>query len=131
MEELPAPWNRTVTWIDSSDKLEDNHDERFGYGKGSENVGHVGASNRAEVDLICHMLRNLVENDNALEQLQGWFSSDGVPPIGIIAGYRKQVTAIQDRLDTDCLGLLGFVTWLKLTLLMLIKGQKTVLSFYR
>ncbi|HDY7429174.1 TPA: AAA family ATPase, partial [Vibrio vulnificus] len=94
---LPAPWQKTVTWLNTSDLREDDL-SKLSTPSGSK---VYGARNSAEVDLICTSLKRLIENDGALAKLHGWAVEDKAPPIGIITGYRHQVNAIRERLDTD------------------------------
>ncbi|WP_349921883.1 AAA domain-containing protein [Aeromonas veronii] len=100
MKDLPKPWNRTVTWLDSSKSYEDDLRGTLTLG-GSRKSKPTGARNSVEVDLICMSLRRLIAHPDALEQLHTWASEDNAPPIGIITGYRRQVQAIRARLDTD------------------------------
>ncbi|QUS54600.1 AAA domain-containing protein [Pseudovibrio brasiliensis] len=102
MKQLPSPWNRTVTWLDTSEFQEENTKREAPSGMVSAMPDKLeGASNIGEVELICQALKVLVEDASTLEQLHVWAAEDKAPPIGIITGYRKQVAAIQERLDTD------------------------------
>ncbi|WP_368043496.1 AAA domain-containing protein [Vibrio antiquarius] len=94
MNKLPSPWQKTVTWLDTSELREDKLTKN-----GNSRV--YGARNTAEVDLICTSLRKLAESEESLIKLHEWNSKDNAPPIGIITGYRHQVNAIRERLDTD------------------------------
>lgn len=85
------PWNKVVSWIDTSDKnlVENNENKKI--------------SNKFEVDLICKLLVNLFKNNKDIyELMDGWLLEDkGNPPIGIITGYAGQVSAINMKFDTN------------------------------
>lgn len=85
------PWNKVVSWIDTSDKniLENNENKKI--------------SNAFEVDLICKLLINLFKNNEGIYELMDtWLKVDnGNPPIGIITGYAGQVAAINTKFDTN------------------------------
>ncbi len=89
MSSLPTPWNRTVSWIDTSDsKLQET------------NIGK-GIANEVEVNLLCSLLRQLVDDEQAMGQLRQWNDNDTTPAIGVITGYRKQVELLQMRLESE------------------------------
>lgn len=85
------PWNKVVTWIDTSAK------------QTTENNENKKISNKFEVDLICKLLVNLFKNnDDIYELMDKWLLEDnGNPPIGIITGYAGQVLAINMKFDTN------------------------------
>lgn len=89
MSSLPAPWDRTVSWVDTSDSkiLETNVDK--------------GIANEVEVNLLCSLLRQLVDDKKAMLQLRQWNDRDTTPAIGVITGYRKQVDLLQNRLESE------------------------------
>ncbi|XOO20557.1 AAA domain-containing protein [Edwardsiella ictaluri] len=89
MSSLPTPWDRTVSWIDTSDSkvLETNISK--------------GIANEVEVNLLCSLLRQLVDDEQAMLQLRQWNDADTTPAIGIITGYRKQVELLQKRLESE------------------------------
>ncbi|MCG9647969.1 AAA domain-containing protein [Vibrio brasiliensis] len=89
MSELPTPWNKTVSWIDTSG---DQYLET--------NTKKGGVSNEAEVDLLCSLLQQFVAAPGTMDKLKEWDKSDSNPPIGIITGYRKQVELLEHRLDS-------------------------------
>ncbi|BBM64081.1 hypothetical protein VA249_18150 [Vibrio alfacsensis] len=89
MKSLPAPWNKTVSWIDTSGNC---------YLENKATKGG-GVSNEEEVELISSLLRELVNTDGTVEQLKEWDKKDSTPPIGIITGYRKQVELLEHRLE--------------------------------
>jgi len=89
MESLTAPWNKTVSWIDTSG---DSYLE-------SKEFKGGGVSNEAEVELLSSLLRELVNTDGVAEKLKEWDKKDSTPPIGIITGYRKQVELLEHRLE--------------------------------
>ncbi len=88
MQGLPAPWNKTVSWIDTSDS------------PSLETIVDKSIANEAEVNLLCSLLQKFVEQPGALDKLKIWDKSDATPPIGIITGYRKQVELLQRRLES-------------------------------
>ncbi|MCG3471633.1 AAA domain-containing protein [Xenorhabdus bovienii] len=88
MQQLPAPWNKTVSWIDTSENSL------------LETVVDKGIANKAEVDLLCNLLQTLIEYPGALDELKAWDKTDATPPIGIITGYRKQVELLQKRIES-------------------------------
>ncbi|WP_322528800.1 AAA domain-containing protein [Salinicola sp. LHM] len=90
MKQLPSPWDRTVTWLNTS------HSPQL-----EQNLGKFGVANLAEIDLVCSLLQQLTEDSEAMEHLRAWSHDDRLPPIGIITGYRKQVDALRQRLDSD------------------------------
>lgn len=89
MSSLPTPWDRTVSWIDTSDSkvLETNISK--------------GIANEVEVNLLCSLLRQLVDDEQAMLQLRQWNDADTTPAIGIITGYRKQVELLLKRLESE------------------------------
>lgn len=90
MAKLATPWEKVVTWIDTSSPQR------------NENIIDKGVFNKTEVDLICSLLRTLLDSsDGVLDKLRHWAKEDTIPPIGIITGYSKQVSAIQKMMETD------------------------------
>ncbi len=88
MQELPAPWHKTVSWIDTS-------------GNSSfETIVDKGIANEAEVNLLCSLLQEFVAQPGTVDKLKEWDKSDATPPIGIITGYRKQVELLQKRIES-------------------------------
>lgn len=88
MQKLPAPWNKTVSWIDTS-------------GNSSlETIVAKGIANEAEVNLLCSLLQTFVAQPGTMDNLKEWDKNDATPPIGIITGYRKQVELLQKRLES-------------------------------
>lgn len=88
MQELNVPWNKTVTWIDTSDDL-----------SLETNTGQ-GIVNEAEVNLLYSLLQKFIAQPNIIEKLKEWDNNDATPPIGIITGYRNQVDLLQKRLES-------------------------------
>ncbi|ACQ93525.1 NERD domain protein [Tolumonas auensis DSM 9187] len=88
MKSLPEPWNKSVSWIDTS-----------GNGYLEKNTAKGGVSNDAEVELLSSLLHELVSIDGTVEQLKMWGKNDSTPPIGIITGYRKQVELLELNLE--------------------------------
>ncbi|WP_340700275.1 AAA domain-containing protein [Vibrio harveyi] len=93
MASLPAPWNKTVSWIDTSGDnfIEDD----------ISSSGKPGVSNEAEADLLYSLLQNLFSDPEAVKQLKAWNDKDSTPVIGIITGYRKQVELLEQRLEVS------------------------------
>ncbi|MEZ8192593.1 AAA domain-containing protein [Vibrio sp. 1F279] len=89
MSKLTSPWSHTVTWLNTS-----RHESDLG-------GGSEGIMNEGEVGLICRSLQSLIGSPRAMSELQDWFKKDKVPPIGIITGYRRQVEALRERIDTE------------------------------
>lgn len=90
MKSLPVPWNKTVSWIDTS-----------GCGYLENNIPKGGVSNEAEVELLSSLLHELINIDGAVEKLKIWDKNDSTPPIGIITGYRKQVELLEHNLENS------------------------------
>ena len=90
MKSLAMPWNKTVSWIDTS-----------GNGYLENNTSKGGVSNEEEVELLSSLLHELVSSELTIEQLKEWDKNDSTPPIGIITGYRKQVELLEHRLETS------------------------------
>ncbi|HCE3365252.1 AAA domain-containing protein [Vibrio owensii] len=90
MQSLPTPWNKTVSWVDTSSI--NSREENLGKGK--------GIANTVEVDLICGLLKSLIKNPESIEKLREWDKTDSTLPIGVITGYRKQVKLLQSKLDS-------------------------------
>jgi serine/threonine protein kinase len=88
MSKLPAPWNKTVSWIDTSES------------KAFETNANKDIANEAEVDLLSGLLEQLVADGTAMEYLREWNEKDSTPAIGVITGYRKQVELLQQRLES-------------------------------
>ena len=88
MGELPTPWDKTVSWIDTSES------------KALETNANKGVANEAEVDLLSGLLEQLVADGKAMEQLREWNEKDPTPAIGVITGYRNQVELLRQRLDS-------------------------------
>ncbi len=88
MQELPTPWNKTVSWIDTSGN------------SALETIVDKGVANEAEVNLLCSLLQKFVAQPGTLDKLKEWDKSDATPPIGIITGYRKQADLLQKRLES-------------------------------
>ncbi|MDQ9286419.1 AAA family ATPase [Escherichia marmotae] len=89
MSSLPAPWDRTVSWIDTSDS------------KVQETSIGKAIANDVEVNLLCSLLRQLVDDEQTMVQLRQWNDKDTTPAIGVITGYRKQVELLQRRLESE------------------------------
>ncbi|WP_159181059.1 AAA domain-containing protein, partial [Klebsiella pneumoniae] len=58
-------------------------------------------ANEVEVNLLCSLLRQLVDDEQAMGQLRQWNDNDTTPAIGVITGYRKQVELLQMRLESE------------------------------
>ncbi|MGT0149816.1 AAA domain-containing protein [Vibrio metschnikovii] len=54
------------------------------------------------VNLLCSLLRQLVDDEQAVAHLRQWNDGDTTPAIGVITGYRKQVgTSFRERLESE------------------------------
>lgn len=83
--ELPSPWNKGVSWIDTTSEQ----------GEKKANPGYI---NQHEIDLLLQSLRVLVEAD-AVEHLQITVTNEQPYPIGIITMYRAQKNEIETHLN--------------------------------
>lgn len=77
---LPIPWNKTVTWIDSSSPNEAGAEEHKGNGR---------YYNQREVRLLLEALQSL-SSDGCIAQLEQTITTEQPYPIGIITMYRQQ-----------------------------------------
>ncbi|HFJ4328374.1 TPA: AAA domain-containing protein [Serratia liquefaciens] len=84
-DELPAPWNKGVSWIDTTSEQ-------------GEKQAKPGYTNQHEIDLLLHSLRVLVDAD-AVEHLQRTVTNEHPHPIGIITMYRAQKNEIETQLN--------------------------------
>lgn len=87
--ELPYPLNKPVTWIDSGTG------ERALY---EDDDGSGGITNRHEMAVVMHMLRQLSTSD-ALERLRANKTEKQPFPIGIIVMYRAQKQLLEAELS--------------------------------
>lgn len=84
-DELPSPWNKGVSWIDTTSEQ-------------GEKEAKPGYTNQREIDLLLQSLRLLVEAD-AIEHLQRTITNEQPYPIGIITMYRAQKNEIETQLN--------------------------------
>ncbi|WP_233956208.1 AAA domain-containing protein [Pectobacterium versatile] len=84
-DELPSPWNKGVSWIDTTSEQ-------------GEKEANPGYTNQHEIDLLLQLLRVLVEAD-AVEHLQRTVTNEQPYPIGIITMYRAQKNEIETQLN--------------------------------
>ncbi|EME8862487.1 AAA family ATPase, partial [Enterobacter mori] len=84
-DELPSPWNKGVSWIDTTSEQ-------------GEKEAKPGYTNQHEIDLLLQSLRVLVEAD-AVEHLQRTVTNEQPYPIGIITMYRAQKNEIETQLN--------------------------------
>lgn len=87
---LPAPWNKGVTWIDSS--------LAGGKERMSSNNSYF---NEYEVEILMQMLNRFVDPEapEILENLRETVTNEQPYPIGIITMYRGQKELIETRLN--------------------------------
>jgi len=85
-DELNAPWNNAVTWIDSSTN------DDIG-GEQLQDKGRI--INLNEVNILIELLKKLVSDDTA-ERLNSTITPETPYPIGIITMYRAQ----KEEIDT-------------------------------
>ena len=92
LKELAAPWDKSVTWIDTSNS------------NGIEQRHRDGKINELEVDITIEIIYKLIEqlfNTDKYELLESWYISDGkIPPFGIITGYREQRKLMETKLQS-------------------------------
>ncbi|AWH88230.1 AAA domain-containing protein [Limnobaculum parvum] len=83
--ELPPPWNKGVSWIDTTSKQ-------------GEKEAKPGYTNQHEINLLLQSLRVLVDAD-AVEHLQRTVTNEHPYPIGIITMYRAQKNEIETQIS--------------------------------
>ena len=54
-----------------------------------------------ESDIICHQLKCLIEDPNAMGTLKKWSENGTKYPIGIITGYSQQVKELRNRFENE------------------------------
>ena len=86
-QELPKPWDRGVTWIDSTSET----------GETKDKTGYV---NQIEVDSILCLLKKLTDK-SVISNLEALVSNESPFPIGIIAMYRAQRDFIETSLSKE------------------------------
>ncbi|MDB4276326.1 AAA domain-containing protein, partial [Akkermansiaceae bacterium] len=87
---MPSSLERHVMWIDS--------------GAGREERVGTSFVNRHEIDRIIEILEELAANDETVEELVRDAESEALPAaIGIIAAYKAQADAIEERIWTSSL----------------------------
>ncbi|TGF10773.1 AAA domain-containing protein, partial [Escherichia coli] len=86
---LPIPWNKTVTWIDSSSPNEAGAEEHKGNGR---------YYNQREVRLLLEALQSL-SSDGCIAQLEQTITTEQPYPIGIITMYRQQKEEIDNAIS--------------------------------
>lgn len=84
-DELPSPWNKGVSWIDTTSEQ-------------GEKDAKPGYTNQHEIDVLLQSLRALVDAD-AVEHLQHTVTNEHPHPIGIITMYRAQKNEIETQLN--------------------------------
>ncbi|MBY4953721.1 AAA domain-containing protein [Pantoea sp. DY-17] len=87
--ELPSPWNKSVSWIDSSSSSIEGGEERMGNGR---------YYNQREVRLLLDSLQKLA-NDNSINNLKQTITTEQPYPIGIITMYRQQKDEIENAIS--------------------------------
>lgn len=83
------PWNSAVCWIDTSNL---NITEQC--------IG-TSRANQMESDIICHQLKCLIGDPNAMGTLKKWSENGTKYPIGIITGYSQQVKELRNRFENE------------------------------
>ncbi|UNW04109.1 AAA domain-containing protein [Acinetobacter indicus] len=90
LSSLSQPWNKTVTWLDTTQKTSSENS----YKKETR-----GKSNELEAHITIKLIDDLFDQ-NIIDNLLEWYESDAkVPPIGIITGYRNQKELIETGLQ--------------------------------
>lgn len=87
--QLPSPWNKTVSWIDSSSPIHQG---------GEQQKGHGRYFNPREVRLLMDALQELV-SDEIVAQLRHSVTTEQPYPIGIITMYRQQKEEIENAIS--------------------------------
>lgn len=85
--QLPSPWNKAVTWIDSSSPQ-----------GGEEQRGNGRYFNPREIRLLLDALQALV-SDESVTQLEHTITTEQPHPIGIITMYRQQKEEIENAIS--------------------------------
>ncbi|MBD2812475.1 NERD domain-containing protein [Xenorhabdus sp. Vera] len=85
-DNLPFPWSKGVSWIDSTTP------------NGEKSIGKGRYINPREIDLLNHLLRQLVEC-GAVKHLRDTVTNEQPYPIGIITMYRAQKEEIESSLS--------------------------------
>jgi len=86
-ERLPSSIARHVTWIDSGSGAEERVSGGFSF------------INRSEIDLIIQILEDIDRDKQLVRELIDDVVSEGIPAsIGIIAAYKAQAEAIEQRI---------------------------------
>ncbi|WP_200877817.1 AAA domain-containing protein [Vibrio vulnificus] len=83
--ELPSPWNKGVSWIDTTSEQ-------------GEKEANPGFTNQREIDLLLRSLRSLVDS-GAVDKLRQTVTTEHPHPIGIITMYRAQKYEIETQLN--------------------------------
>ncbi|MBN7283994.1 MULTISPECIES: AAA domain-containing protein [Vibrio] len=83
--ELPSPWNKGVSWIDTTSEQ-------------GEKDANPGFTNQREIDLLLRSLRSLVDS-GAVDKLRQTVTTEHPHPIGIITMYRAQKYEIETQLN--------------------------------
>ncbi|HFE9765161.1 TPA: AAA domain-containing protein [Acinetobacter baumannii] len=90
LSDLSQPWNKTVTWLDTTQKTSSENS----YKKEAK-----GKSNELEAHITIKLIDDLF-GQNIIDNLLEWYEGDAkVPPIGIITGYRNQKELIETGLQ--------------------------------
>ncbi|WP_299804942.1 AAA domain-containing protein [uncultured Shewanella sp.] len=86
---LPSPWNKTVSWIDSSSPDPQGGEEVRGSGR---------YYNPREVRLLLDALQ-VLSSDDCISHLEGTITTEQPYPIGIITMYRQQKEEIENAIS--------------------------------
>lgn len=87
--QLPSPWNKTVSWIDSASPNPQGGEEQQGNGR---------YYNSREIRLLMDALQGLV-GDESIAQLERTITTEQPYPIGIITMYRQQKEEIENAIS--------------------------------
>ncbi len=87
--QLPSPWNKAVSWIDSSSPNPEGGEDVRGDGR---------YYNPREVRLLLDALQTLASDDN-IAQLEQTITAEQPYPIGIITMYRQQKEEIENAIS--------------------------------
>ncbi|MEZ9318665.1 AAA domain-containing protein, partial [Vibrio lentus] len=88
-QKLPSPWNKSVTWIDSSSSCANGGEKQKGNGR---------YYNPREIQILLEALQTLADDDT-IDQLENTITAEQPYPIGIITMYRQQKEEIENAIS--------------------------------
>ncbi|MFA0544280.1 AAA domain-containing protein, partial [Vibrio sp. 10N.222.52.B7] len=88
-QKLPSPWNKSVTWIDSSSACANGGEKQKGNGR---------YYNPREIQILLEALQTLADDDT-IDQLENTITAEQPYPIGIITMYRQQKEEIENAIS--------------------------------